>query len=186
MLKILNGNTGRLGNMGTWLILLCCLFVPVTAQATQYNASGTYTYNSGTGVLTSNTTTSNFTCEGPTVGTKTSTVTFITATTMIEQYTDGSTATWTRTSGTAGDITSTWSSSDAATGNSWQSTVNANGTFSVVGNIVQCGGGGGSGVQAYSQHWSNGYYAHFTVDDPSHSYKSVTVTGPYITNKVRL
>ena len=55
--------------------------------------------------------------------------------------------TWTRSGGTAGDIVGTWTASDSETGNSWTLTFNANGTVSVVGDIVQCSGDSGGVVE---------------------------------------
>lgn len=40
--------------------------------------------------------------------------------------------------------------------------------------------------EARSQHWSNGYYANFTYNDPNHRATSVYVTGPSISNSLTL
>jgi hypothetical protein len=104
-------------------------------------ASGTYTWNSTTGVITLNTTSSNFTCQGPSLGAETHTGVTITSTTMTWPNDN---MTWSRSSGTANDIVGTWTSSDSTTGNSYTAIFNANGTVSVGGVIVTCGGGGGN------------------------------------------
>lgn len=109
-----------------------------------YTASGTYTWNSTKGKLTFNTTKTDFVCEGPELGTETHTGVTITSTT-ITWSDDGSPTTWTRSSGTSGDIVGTWTSTDSETGNSWTLTFNADGTFSATGNIVKCGDNGGGG-----------------------------------------
>jgi hypothetical protein len=111
---------------------------------TDHTASGTYTYDPGTGTLTLNTTSSDFECEGPEIGTEQITVSSISSTTMIwdEEDPEGQ-MTWTRDSGTRGDIVGIWESSDDETGNSWAATFELNGSFSVVGSIVQCENGGG-------------------------------------------
>ncbi|MBI5755878.1 MAG: hypothetical protein HZA12_03045 [Nitrospirae bacterium] len=106
------------------------------------HASGTYTWNSTTGVITMNSTSSNFVCEGPSLGTDTITGVTIAATTMTwaDKGDRDSPTTWTRTSGTAtaGSIVGTWTAT-GGTGNSWTLTFNVDLTFSVVGNIVSCG-----------------------------------------------
>lgn len=112
-------------------------------------ASGTYTWNSAKGVITWNCTSSNFVCEGPELGADKQSGVTVTATTMIWSNDD---MTWTRSSGTADDIVGTWAASDSLTGNSWTLTFNTNGTFSVVGIIVTCGGGGNNGT--YTGSWS--------------------------------
>jgi hypothetical protein len=88
-----------------------------------------------------NTTSSDFECDGPEIGTEQITVSSITSTTMIWQEQEGD-MTWTRESGIGGNIVGTWESSDDETGNSWEATFGADGSFSVVGSIVQCGNGG--------------------------------------------
>lgn len=114
-------------------------------RAASYTASGTYTYDPGTGTLILNTTSSDFECEGPEIGTEQITVSSITSTTMIWTDEDGD-MTWTRDSGTSGDIVGTWESYDDETENSWEETFESNSSFSVTGQIVQCeNGGGGDG-----------------------------------------
>jgi hypothetical protein len=125
-----NGGDGNGGNGGD--------------GAATYTASGTYTYDLGTGTLTLNTTSSDFECEGPELGTEQYAVLSISPTTMIWDE-DGEQMTWTRESGTSGDILGTWESSDDETGNSWEITFGSDGSFSVVGSIVQCEDGDGNG-----------------------------------------
>jgi hypothetical protein len=90
--------------------------------------------------------------------------------------------TWTRDSGTAGDITGTWTAVDP-TYNSYQLTINSNGSWSLVGNIISVGMGNPS---ARSQHWSNGYYVRPEYDDPNQTATSVAVIGPGITGSLSL
>ncbi len=111
--------------------------------AATYTASGTHTYDLGTGILTLNTTSSDFECEGPEVGTEEILVISITSTTMIWDFGDGEQMTWTRDNGTSDDIVGTWEFSDNETGNSWEGTFESNSSFSVTGQIVQCENGGG-------------------------------------------
>ena len=96
-----------------------------------YTASGTYTWNSTKGEIPWNWTTSTFVCEGPEVGTETKKGVTVTSTTMTWTIDDD--MTWTRSSGTAGDIVGTWTASDSETGNSWTLTFNADGTMSATG-----------------------------------------------------
>ena len=67
-----------LGSDGSWNVVGQ---IVVDCPGT-YTASGTYTYDSGTGILTVNTTSSNFVCHGPEVGTKQFTALSIESTTM--------------------------------------------------------------------------------------------------------
>jgi hypothetical protein len=148
-----------------------------------HTASGTYTWDSNsTFVLT--TTTSDFICNGPDLGTETMTGVTVTATTMTWPNDD---MTWTRPSGTAGDIVGTWTSTDGE-GNSYTLTLNANNTVSVVGVIVQCdnNNGGDNNVKAEAQHWSGGYLVSLRYIDPNRTATSVSVTGPGITGSVAL
>jgi hypothetical protein len=145
-----------------------------------HNASGTYTWNATTGVTTVDWTSSDFTCDGPSLGPdpKPPTGVTITATTMTWANEN---MTWTRPSGTAGDIVGIWTSTDSSTGNSWTLTFNANGTLSLTGVITQCGGGGGGeNPFANSQHWSNGYYVQLQYHDSPKTATAVSVTGPGI------
>ena len=113
-------------------------------NGTQNNADGTYSYDSGSGTLTINIVSSNFTCDGPTLGIHDETVSSFTATSMTWTYPDGGSTTWTRARGTTGDITGTWTSHSSSTGNTFYLTLNTDGTAYVTGYIVQCSGTGGS------------------------------------------
>lgn len=100
-----------------------------------HNASGTYTWDSTTLVLTHIFTSSDFICDGPLVGwTGTKTGVIITSTTMTADGGD----TFTRSSGAAGDILGAWIASDSTTGNSFAYTFNADGTLSLTANIASC------------------------------------------------
>ncbi len=87
--------------------------------------------------LSLNWTASSFPCDsGPTVGTSTQTVTSLTATTMT--WLDGNNImTWTRSGGTAGDITGEWFTTEQTTGNTFSAVFGA-GAVTVSGNISQC------------------------------------------------
>lgn len=141
-----------------------------------HNAGGTYTWNATTGV-TFHWTSSDFTCDGPDLGTETQTGVTITATTMT-----WANETWTRASGIAGNIVGTWTSTDSWSGNSYTLTFNADGTVSVTGVIIACGDGGGQNPSAQSQHWSNGYYVQLDYHDSPKTATAVGVTGPGITD----
>ena len=160
------------------------------ASTGTYTASGTYTWNSTKGKLTVNWTTTDFVCEGPELGTETKTGVTITATTMTwpEDGNDNNDMTWSRSSGTSGDIVGTWTASDSTTGNSWTVTFNADGTVSGVGNIVKCGddGGGGENPKAEAQNWSSGYIVQLRYSDEKETATSVSVTGHGINGSVTL
>jgi hypothetical protein len=154
-----------------------------TAVLGTYTASGTYAWNSATGILSETWSSSNFTCNGPDLGTYNTGGVTITSTTMTWPN-DG--MTWSRPGGTANDIVGTWTSSES-TGNSYTLTVNADGTMSVVGVIVSCVSGSGQNPRAVAQHWSSGnYYVVHEYDDLSRTAISVTVTGPGITGSKAL
>lgn len=169
-----------------------------TPPTVSHTASGTYTYDSGTGVLTMNWTSSDFTCNGPSVGSGNTSTAIVTATTMtgVGQDSNNNYFTWTRASGTTGDIVGTWTTTDSTTGNSYMLTFNTNGTMSVVGNIIQCGGTNGGqqplDTYAYSGHLMNmnhttaAYYGYISVYDPNHEVSSVTVSGPGISGSINL
>lgn len=145
---------------------------------TTYTASGTYTYNSTTATLTYHTTSSNFPPDNGPPKTEQITGVSITSTTMTWPNNN---MTWTRGSGTAGDITGSWTEVDPS-GDLYQVTFNPNGSWSVVANIIS----GYGNPSAYSQHWSNGYYVGLEYDDPNKTATSVAVTGPGITGSLSL
>ena len=120
------------------LILFCfsgCEFLG--SGGTQYTASGTYTYNSGTMVLTTITTNSTLPVdEGTTLGKPVSVkVGSLTATqmTFLNNSTNVVDITFTRPSGTAGNIIGTWTSS--ARGGDYVFKFNVDGTWSYFANI---------------------------------------------------
>ncbi|MDA8086318.1 MAG: hypothetical protein M0Z75_06405 [Nitrospiraceae bacterium] len=114
------------------------------------DASGTFTYsNSILSIAVSSSTFVN--CTGPgTAGSSSSfTVSNLGATSM--KWTDTSDSSnimnWTR-SGSGSGLYGTWTMTDSSTGNSYTATINSNGTWAVVGNIVaedSCGGSSSSG-----------------------------------------
>lgn len=119
-----NGNEASLKNF----------FTPtVNTSPNPGTASGTYTYNSGSGVLSLNWLNSTFVCGGATVGTETATVTSLAATTMTWTWTDGSSMTWTRSGGTAGSILGSWAYTETSNGDSIIVTFNVDGTITATG-----------------------------------------------------
>jgi len=148
------------------------------AQGVTATASGTYTWNSATGVTTGTWTSSDFTCDGPNLGTDTTAGVTVTAT-SITGLNNG--LTWSRLSGTAGDVVGTWTATERITGNSYTLVVNADGTMSVVGNIISCGYGGGQNPYAFSQHWSDGYNVSLGYSDSPKPATAASVIGPGIT-----
>jgi len=152
-----------------------------------HQASGNYTWNSATGALAVNVTSSDFACEGPAVGEVINTVTTVSATTMT--WTGKDNMTWTRTGGAVGDVVGNWTGSSALTGNSYQLGVAADGSFALSAVIVSCGTGGGSGdgdAKAEAQHWSDGYYVQLRYSDPGQAASAVSVTGIGITGSLAL
>jgi hypothetical protein len=151
---------------------------------TTYTASGTYTYNSAAAALTIDTTSSNFPPDEGPPKTQQTTGVSITSTTMTWPNDN---MTWTRASGTAGDITGTWTAVDFSYGefiSYYQLTFNSNGSWSLVANIIS---GGNQNPYADSEHWSNGsYYVGLEYDDPNKTATSVAVTGPGITGSLSL
>lgn len=108
-----------------------------------YTASGTYVYDQGTGILIATFTSSEFPEDcGPSVGIETHDVNSLTETTMVWDEGEEYVLTWARDSGTAGDITGTWDFVDEG-GNAFEVNINADGTMTVIGEIVDCGDGGG-------------------------------------------
>ena len=120
----------------TLAVFLCISISTCVDESEGTNtASGTYIWNSETGVLIWNWTSSDFTCNGPELGPDTTTGVVVTSTTMTWADMDG--MTWNRPSGTAGDIVGTWTAEDPD-GNSYTLTFNANGTVSVTATITDC------------------------------------------------
>jgi|GEM_PF-5733317 len=127
----------------TFTILLTA--VPALAQTSpdRATASGTYTYNGTTRILTLNTTASTFECEGLAVGRSTYTVNSLTATGMVLTDQSGDRTTWTRASGSAGSVAGTWSMADS-NGQTWTLVLTA-GRFTLSGPDDCSGGGNGGG-----------------------------------------
>ena len=100
-------------------------------------ASGTYSYNPSTRILSFTFTSSDFSGCGPEAGDSGQlTVLSLTSTTMVWLDDDGDQETWTRTSGTSGDIVGTWSQSE--NGNMYVLTFRSDGSVLIVGNITSC------------------------------------------------
>lgn len=121
--------------------LAVCAEIPTDEETedgagTQYSASGTYTYDSDAGMLTIYVTSSTFECDGPEVGTEQFTIDILTSTSM----TWNDNGTWTRSGGTAGDITGTWTAIDDR-GDSAELTLDSDGNFTFTADTDQCGGG---------------------------------------------
>jgi len=107
----------------------------------EFYANGRYIYNSQKGVLFVYYQNTTFLDCGPVKkGLDAFIVTSLDSTTMtlISWYPgDDLQLTWTRSSGTSGDIVGIWSGTDGP--NTYWGTFNADGTFSLTENIVQCG-----------------------------------------------
>lgn len=112
-----------------------------------YNASGTYVYDSLTGILTATFTYSEFPGCGPGVGVETYDVDSISATTMVWNEGEENMLIWNRDSGISGDITGTWDHIDDD-GNAYEQTIDANGSINVIGDIVECSDGAQCNIKA--------------------------------------
>jgi len=155
-----------------------------TAVTGTSTASGTYTWNSGTSTLTFNWTSTNFLCNGPSLlGAETETGVTIGTTTMTWVNSNNN-MTWTRSAGTAGDPTGTWTSTDSGDGNTYTIVVTAtnstSGTASVSAPIIACGSGDlNPGVQSHYEpgntNWVYSVYGQYK--DPNHTASAVSVTG---------
>jgi hypothetical protein len=113
-----------------------------------YNASGTYVYDSGTGILTATFTYSEFPGCGPGVGVETYDDDSISATTMVWNVGEEYMIIWNRDSGIAGDITGTWDHIDDI-GNAYELTIDANGSINVIADIVECSDGTQCNIKAF-------------------------------------
>ena len=151
------------------------LATPIT-----YTASGTYLVSSST--LTLNTTSTTFTAgRGLNMGTSLKTGVTV-GTTTLSWDSANSPITWKRGSGAANDITGTWTAVNPS-GNSFEFTFNANGTFSHIGNLITSNSGN---PLVSSEYRTTGYSAHPRYDDPAQSATSVVVTGPGIASSLSL
>lgn len=112
-----------------------------------YNASGTYVYDSETGILTATFTYSEFPGCGPGVGVETYDVNSISATTMVWNEGEEDMLIWDRDSGSAGDITGIWDRIDDD-GNAYELTIEADGSIDLIADIIECTDGeNGGGAQ---------------------------------------
>jgi hypothetical protein len=111
-------------------------FIKKSPGGQSYSASGTYTYNSGTGILVVNFTSSNFEECGPKVGTEQFTVNSISSTTLTWTDDENEQMTWTRDGGTSGNIIGIWRYVDD--GNTYKLEFYSNGSFVLSGHIVNC------------------------------------------------
>jgi hypothetical protein len=107
-----------------------------------YNASGTYVYDSESGILTATFTYSEFPGCGPGVGVETYDVDSISDTTMVWNEGEEDMLIWNRDSGIAGDIKGTWDHIDDD-GNAYELTIDANGSINMIADIVECADSGG-------------------------------------------
>jgi hypothetical protein len=101
------------------------------------NATGTYYYNSATGILLLNLTNSDFIGCGPEAGESELEITSITPEQLTWQAEDGQMV-WTRDSGTSNDILGTWTYYDAQDGNQYIIHFEAEGHLAIVGYINHC------------------------------------------------
>ena len=137
---------------------------------TNGTAAGTYSWDSTTGVLTTNWTSVNIPCNGPSLGIETFPGTTITATTMTWPNMP---MTWTRASGTANNPVGTWTSTDD-NGNPMTLVItgtSTSGTFSFTEVELSCS-------YAWAEHVIGDTYADLIYTDPTHDANSVSVTGP--------
>lgn len=154
-----------------------------------YTANGTYTYVPGSpGSLTANTTFSTFACEGFEVGTEQMAVVELTETTFTWEEPDGYRNTWTRETGTAGDLVGTWLMTHAP--NAWELTINGDNTFTLTGYILDCGDYGPYEESEVYSVWSgtsrtmsaaamdDSMVLHFHIWAPQYEVTQVTVDGP--------
>jgi len=104
-----------------------------------YTSSGTYAYNTNTGALFGQFSSSSFpACCGPNTGDFQTTAT-VGSTTMIFDDGDGDPMTWTRNSGTSGDIIGTWNHSE--NNETYSITFKSNGTLRLDGDCYFDGSG---------------------------------------------
>ncbi len=103
----------------------------------EHAAGGTYTYNSGDGTLNLNITSSDFEKCGPEVGGDEFIVSSVTSTTMIwDDPEDDDSMSWSRESGSEGDITGTWTMSESS--NLYTLTISTDGSLVILGDIGNC------------------------------------------------
>ena len=156
--------------------LAFALTTPIT-----YTASGTFLSSSST--LTLNTASTTFAGgTGLNSGLTVKTGVVVGAQTLTWDNDDSLVTTWRRASGTANDITGTWTAVNPS-GNTFEYTFNADGTFSHTANIVTSAA---ENTVVFAQCRSNGYTVHPIYDDATQTAKSVVVTGPGITGSLPL
>jgi hypothetical protein len=159
------------------------------APATTAQAQGTYTWNSGTDVLTFHWTSTTFSCNGPTkLGSETMTGVTVTATTMTWSYNN-----WTRSSGTADSPAGTWTQTDAYSGNTYTlvftPTSSTSGTVSVSAPIIACASrdyNPGVSTTYVPDGSINKYSVWMWYDDNPKTASAVSVTGHGITGSMAL
>ncbi|WP_136810277.1 hypothetical protein [Desulfosediminicola flagellatus] len=153
-----------------------------------HTASGTYTYNPGAASdqLTVDFTSSDFSCEGPEIGTESFTVATLTETYMTWDMAPGEgQMELFRESGVAGIITGTWRMEDK--GNIYTVTINNDGTFTIVGQIYQCDNEGEpDGAYISTNHFESSYWVDIRVVDQQGTITGVTVEGTGITTPIQL
>lgn len=125
--------------MTSAVMMALLLLAQNEAEAAKYKASGTYSYDPATKILTVNFTFSNFKCEGPDIGTEVFKVRSIKATSMtwIEKCKGcNGRMVFRRNSGKRGRMTGTWIEKN--NGNTYRITFKNDGTFSTIGNVINC------------------------------------------------
>jgi chitodextrinase len=148
------------------------LATPIT-----YSASGTYAFLSSSSTLTLDTASSTFAGgRGLNSGLTVKTGVVAGSTTLTWDTINSLESSWRRGSGTANDITGTWSAVNPS-GNSFEYTFNADGTFTHSANMVT---NADENTAVLTQCRSNGYTVFPIYTDPTQSAKSVVVTGPGI------
>ncbi len=137
-------------------MLLVGILLANNGFTADYDASGTYSYDPGTGILLVNFESTTFPqdCGPDEVGTESFEVISIGATNMIWIDNDGDEMTWTRDSGTAGDIVGTWALFMDGTDVGFEGTFNEDLTFSVTATSnFECDGDGDGGDMVTSDLW---------------------------------
>lgn len=143
---------------------------------TIYTASGTYAYTASSQTLTMNWTNTNAPAGGRMgIGTGTLTNINVTSTTLQLYGT-----TFTRQSGSVGDVTGTWTFINSA-GDVWEFIFNSDGTASQTADSHFL-----SNSYAYSWHDSNGYEVGVWLTDQNHTATAVSVSGAGINGSLSL
>ena len=132
--------TATINANGTWSVTgsatSCGSATDISGPSSSASANGTYTYSNGSLII--NTTSTNFPCDGPSLGGATFAVSNATSTSMTWAGSGGGSENimnWTRISGSGSGMAGTWTSTNSK-GDSFTATMNSDDTWSVLGNIA--------------------------------------------------